>query len=60
MHISKLLKFVFTAMLAATSFGAIAQQPKPTHQWAIVLHGGAGVIERSSMSPRPKPLTAPD
>ena len=29
---------------------SFAQQPKPTHQWAIVLHGGAGVIERSSMT----------
>ena len=33
-----------------------AQTPKLTtqaapHQWAIVLHGGAGVIERSSMKP---------
>ena len=49
MHISKLLKFVFTAMLAATSFGAIAQQP--AHHWALVLHGGAGVIERSALGP---------
>lgn len=28
---------------------AAAQQP---HKWAIVLHGGAGVIERSSMNPK--------
>ncbi len=27
-----------------------AQSP-PKHQWAIVMHGGAGVIERSSMTP---------
>ena len=25
--------------------------PAPLHKWAVVLHGGAGVIERSSMSP---------
>ena len=37
------------AMLAATSIGAAAQQP--THHWAIVLHGGAGVIERSALGP---------
>jgi L-asparaginase / beta-aspartyl-peptidase len=24
----------------------------PLHKWAVVLHGGAGVIERSSMSPQ--------
>jgi beta-aspartyl-peptidase (threonine type) len=24
----------------------------PTHKWAIVLHGGAGVIERKSMDPK--------
>jgi len=35
-----------TALAAATG----AQQPA-THRWAIVLHGGAGIIERSSMSP---------
>lgn len=30
--------------------GAMAQQPPaPTHKWAIVMHGGAGVIERGSM-----------
>ncbi len=26
-------------------------QTAPPHKWAIVLHGGAGVIERSSMTP---------
>ena len=35
------------ALLLAT--GAHAQAP--AHQWAVVLHGGAGVIERSSMTP---------
>ncbi|HEU5351115.1 MAG TPA: isoaspartyl peptidase/L-asparaginase [Terracidiphilus sp.] len=29
-----------------------AQKSAATHQWAIVLHGGAGVIERSSMTPQ--------
>ncbi|HEX5234023.1 MAG TPA: isoaspartyl peptidase/L-asparaginase [Silvibacterium sp.] len=32
----------------ARAHKAAANQP---HKWAIVLHGGAGVIERSSMSP---------
>lgn len=30
--------------------GSAAQQPA-AHHWAIVLHGGAGVIERASMNP---------
>jgi beta-aspartyl-peptidase (threonine type) len=34
--------------VAATA--ASAQQP--SHHWAIVIHGGAGVIERSQMSPK--------
>ncbi len=28
-----------------------AQQQPPTHHWAIVVHGGAGVIERSALGP---------
>ena len=28
-----------------------AQAPAGSHKWAVVLHGGAGVIERSSMTP---------
>jgi beta-aspartyl-peptidase (threonine type) len=36
-------------VLAAVS--AAAEQP-PSPHWAIVLHGGAGVIERASMSPQ--------
>ena len=35
--------------LLATAWGAQAQAP--AHKWAVVLHGGAGVIERSSMTP---------
>ena len=30
---------------------AVAQAPPAQHKWVIVLHGGAGVIERSSMTP---------
>ena len=37
------------------TMSASAQSSAPTttqpHKWAVVLHGGAGVIERSSMSP---------
>jgi beta-aspartyl-peptidase (threonine type) len=28
-----------------------AQQGQPAHHWAIVVHGGAGVIERATMKP---------
>jgi L-asparaginase / beta-aspartyl-peptidase len=44
---------------AAVSLSALAQPEKPSvanpapgqHKWALVLHGGAGVIERTSMTP---------
>jgi beta-aspartyl-peptidase (threonine type) len=36
-------------MLAVCLPGALAQQP--SHHWAIVVHGGAGVIERSKLGP---------
>jgi len=29
----------------------VAQQAQPAHHWAIVVHGGAGVIERATMKP---------
>ena len=47
-----LLTLCFAAVPLAT-----AQQPTPlvtqapAGKWAIVMHGGAGVIERSSMTP---------
>ena len=37
-------------MTAALAAGADAQQTNVRH-WAIVLHGGAGIIERASMNP---------
>src|ERR1700757_896173 len=36
----------------AVSSGAQMQQSAAPHKWAIVLHGGAGVIERKSMDPK--------
>jgi L-asparaginase / beta-aspartyl-peptidase len=36
-------------MVARVAVGAVAQQP--AHRWAVVLHGGAGVIERATMKP---------
>lgn len=43
-------------LVPALACCALAQAPAPAknsspHPWAIVMHGGAGVIERSSMSP---------
>src|ERR1700760_569652 len=31
---------------------AMTTQAQQTHKWAVVLHGGAGVIERSRMDPK--------
>jgi beta-aspartyl-peptidase (threonine type) len=35
----------------ATTLAVAAQAQPPARHWAIVLHGGAGVIERASMNP---------
>ena len=41
-------------MIATSTLAASAQQPaRPqAHKWALVLHGGAGVIERATMDPK--------
>jgi L-asparaginase / beta-aspartyl-peptidase len=45
--------FLGMAMVMAASIAAAAQQPQPAvHKWAIVMHGGAGVIERATMPPK--------
>jgi beta-aspartyl-peptidase (threonine type) len=42
----------WVAVLAIAALAAQAQTPQPaTHHWAIVVHGGAGVIERATMKP---------
>jgi beta-aspartyl-peptidase (threonine type) len=44
----------FVALLPPIALGAelpATNSPQP-HKWAIVLHGGAGVIERSSIDPK--------
>ena len=38
-------------MAMAASVAAPAQEPQAPHHWAIVVHGGAGVIERSKLGP---------
>ena len=37
---------------AISSAAQTAREAQPPHRWAIVLHGGAGVIERASMDPK--------
>ncbi len=44
----KTIGYVAMAMMASAGACAAAAPP-PAHHWAIVVHGGAGVIERSSM-----------
>jgi len=38
--------------IMVTTLAAVAAAQQPTHHWAIVLHGGAGVIERATMDPK--------
>jgi beta-aspartyl-peptidase (threonine type) len=38
-------------LAAALALGAIAKPAKATPEWSLVIHGGAGVIERASMGP---------
>jgi beta-aspartyl-peptidase (threonine type) len=45
------IRSIFYGAIMITAVAAGAQQPQ-THHWAIVLHGGAGVIERASMNPQ--------
>jgi beta-aspartyl-peptidase (threonine type) len=40
-----------TGAIMATTLAVAAQAQPPARHWAIVLHGGAGVIERASMNP---------
>lgn len=43
---------VLVALAALAAWAALGQSPEPVaRHWAIVVHGGAGVIERSSMKP---------
>lgn len=43
--------FLFGAMMATILAGTAGAQQATAHHWAIVLHGGAGVIERATMHP---------
>src|ERR1035438_653704 len=52
MKIIGAIRSLFYGAIMTTALGAAgaAQQPTANH-WAIVLHGGAGIIERASMNP---------
>jgi beta-aspartyl-peptidase (threonine type) len=40
------------SMMALSGLVAAGAQEGSTHKWAVVLHGGAGVIERATMDPK--------
>lgn len=42
---------IFLAAVAAALLSACATAPEPAPRWSIVVHGGAGVIERASLTP---------
>jgi beta-aspartyl-peptidase (threonine type) len=42
----------FLGMVLLGSASAIACAQQPAHHWAIVVHGGAGVIEKSALGPQ--------
>lgn len=42
---------VLSVLAVALALGAPAKPVKPAPEWSLVIHGGAGVIERTSMSP---------
>ncbi|HWA94339.1 MAG TPA: isoaspartyl peptidase/L-asparaginase [Terracidiphilus sp.] len=47
-------RFFFPVLLLSMSMAGLnlpAEAQQPAHHWAIVLHGGAGVIERANMKP---------
>ena len=46
-----LRSILLSACLVFTGVTIVSAQAPLKHKWAVVLHGGAGVIERSSMTP---------
>ncbi len=41
--------FLVGAAIMVLAMASLAQPAQPAHRWAIVVHGGAGVIERATM-----------
>ncbi|MFP5250410.1 MAG: isoaspartyl peptidase/L-asparaginase family protein [Acidobacteriota bacterium] len=46
------MKTILGMLAGAMMTSALAAAQTANHHWAIVLHGGAGVIQRASMTPR--------
>jgi beta-aspartyl-peptidase (threonine type) len=50
------IRYAFAGIFAIAALAAVAQNSQPTGQaaghWTIVVHGGAGVIERSALGPK--------
>ena len=47
------IRYAMAVVVAVAALAAIAQAPQPSaHHWAIVVHGGAGVIERAALGPK--------
>ena len=42
---------IWLAVVGLAMAGVLGARAQGQHKWAVVLHGGAGVIERSSMTP---------
>src|SRR5450631_3902250 len=45
-------RFVLPGWMLLVALQTGNAQTASTHKWAVVLHGGAGVIERGSMDPK--------
>ena len=46
------IRCAFALAVALAVVAATARAQQAAHHWAIVLHGGAGVIERANMDPK--------
>ena len=49
-NMKKMIVGLMGVLFSTLSLNVSAQQA--THQWSIVVHGGAGVIERSALGPK--------
>ena len=44
------IRFLLTGGIMVTTLAVAAHGQQPAHKWSIVVHGGAGVIERSALT----------
>jgi beta-aspartyl-peptidase (threonine type) len=47
----KSISCLFAGVFTVAALACVAQAPQSSGHWAIVVHGGAGVIERSKLGP---------